>query len=62
MQAMVFAAVIAVALPAAAEVQHGRGEAFLVPTFHCIGIYWSPPEGGPEHKVQVKYRPSGQPR
>jgi len=59
---MVFAVVVATALSAAAEVQHGRDEggALLVPTFHCIGIYWSPPEGGQEHKVLVKYRPSGQ--
>ncbi len=60
--ATIFAVVVAIALPAPAEEHRGQGEggAFLVPTFHCIGIYWSPSEGGPEHKVLVKYRPSGQ--
>ena len=62
--ATIFAVIAALALPAAAENQHGRGEgrAFLVPTFHCIGIYWSPAEGGAKHKVLVRYRRSGQKR
>ncbi len=34
----------------------------LVPTFHCMGIYWSPEDGGPEHGVSVRYRRSGQER
>ncbi len=58
----ILAVVTAFALPASAEDQHGRGdgEAILVPTFHCIGIYWSPAGGGAEHKVLVRYRVSGQ--
>ena len=28
-----------------------------VPTFHCIGLYWSPEEGGEEIACRVRYRP-----
>ncbi len=47
MHAVVFTVVVTIALLAAAEMEHGlaEGGAFLVPTFHCIGIYWPPPEG-----------------
>ena len=50
------------ALPACAEDPRGGQdtEVILVPTFHCIGIYWSPAGGGAEHQVLVKYRRSGQ--
>ena len=60
----VFAVVVALALPAFGEEPPGRGEdgASLVSTFHCIGIYWSPVGGGPEHEVLVRYRRSGQQR
>ena len=60
--ATVFAVIAALALPAAAENRHGQGGAFLVPTFHCIGIYWSPAEGGAKHQVLVSYRRKGQQR
>jgi len=33
-----------------------------VPTFHCLGLYWSPEEGGAGKKVSVKYRVSGKGR
>ena len=48
--ATVFAVVVALALPTPAEEQRGQGEAgvSLVPTFHCIGIYWSPARAVPE--------------
>ncbi len=59
--ATVFAVVVALAMPAPAGEQ-GAGGVSPVPTFHCIGIYWSLAEGGPEHKVLVKYRPGGQQR
>jgi len=32
---------------------------FAIPTFHCIGVYWSPPEGAADRDVLVKYRPYG---
>src|SRR3954470_13613077 len=32
------------------------GNARAVPTFHCLGLYWSPPGGALELAVQVRYR------
>ena len=31
---------------------------FTIATFHCLGIYWSPP-GGSARDVQVRYRQQG---
>jgi len=60
-QATVLAVIAALALPAGAEDRRGRGEggAVVVPTFHCMSVYWSPPGGGAKHKVLVKYRRAG---
>ncbi len=30
-----------------------------IPTFHCLGLYWSPPGGAPGKEVQVRYRRLG---
>lgn len=30
-----------------------------IPTFHCLGLYWSPPGGAADKQVQVRYRPQG---
>ena len=57
---MIFTVVAALVLAAPAGDRRGQREAFLVPTFHCIGIYWSPMGGGAEHRVLVKYRRNGQ--
>jgi hypothetical protein len=32
------------------------GNARAVPTFHCLGLYWSPPGGASDLPVQVRYR------
>lgn len=32
------------------------GKALAVPTFHCLGIYWSPPGGAADKVVLVRYR------
>jgi hypothetical protein len=32
------------------------GTPLAVPTFHCLGLYWSPPGGSAERAVQVRYR------
>ena len=32
----------------------------VIPTFHCLGIYWSPKNGSAEKQVQVRYRQQGQ--
>ena len=55
------ATAVAVTHPCLAE-DRNEPEPSLVPTFHCMGIYWSPEDGGPEHEVRVKFRPNGQER
>lgn len=30
-----------------------------IPTFHCLGLYWSPPGGNPNRQVMVQYRRQG---
>ncbi len=30
-----------------------------IPTFHCLGLYWSPPGGAADKEVLVRYRPQG---
>lgn len=32
------------------------GTPLAVPTFHCLGLYWSPPGGAADKAVQVRYR------
>jgi hypothetical protein len=32
---------------------------FAIPTFHCLGLYWSPPEGSADRLVNVRYRKDG---
>ena len=62
MTAMMLALVAGPALPLLADEQAGLGRdgVVLVPTFHCIGIYWSPSEGGAGREVRVAYRRSGE--
>jgi hypothetical protein len=43
-----------------ASAQTAPAEPFAIPTFHCLGLYWSPPGGSVEKAVQVRYRPQGQ--
>jgi len=31
-----------------------------IPTFHCIGLYWSPPGGAPNRRVFIRFRPLGE--
>lgn len=40
--------------------EKGKDGATLVPTLHCIGNYWSPPEGSNAKSVSVKFRQTGQ--
>jgi len=30
-----------------------------VPTFHCVGLYWSPEDGAAENVCRVRYRQTG---
>ncbi len=32
---------------------------FAVPTFNCLGLYWSPTGGSPEREVLIRYRSQG---
>lgn len=32
---------------------------FAIPTFHCLGLYWSPPGGTRDKAVTVRYRKAG---
>ena len=32
-----------------------------IPTFHCLGLYWSPPGGAADKEVLVRYRREGAP-
>jgi hypothetical protein len=41
------------------QTDNTKGEPFLIPTFHCLSVYWSPSEGGTNHQVLVKYREVG---
>src|SRR4051812_48166637 len=34
-------------------------EAFAVPTFHCVSVYWSPAGGAADKEVLVRYRAMG---
>ncbi|MFQ6048382.1 MAG: hypothetical protein ACE5K7_03350, partial [Phycisphaerae bacterium] len=33
--------------------------ALAIPTFHCLGLYWSPEGGSAEREVVVRYRRQG---
>lgn len=47
-------------LPAAEDdPKPAPGEALAIPTFHCLGLYWSPAGGSAEREVLVRYRPAG---
>ena len=62
MRAVLLLLVIAgIALPQVegAEARIGKDAPFAIPTFHCLGIYWSPPGGTASREVQVRYRRAG---
>lgn len=44
---------------AQANPSNNDANASLVPTFHCMSIYWSPAQGASENKVLVKFRQAG---
>jgi hypothetical protein len=60
--AMILVGVLSLVWTASAQTKHDKDKAgvSLVSTFHCISIYWSPAQGGPERKVSVKFRETGQ--
>lgn len=38
---------------------HSSGAPFAIPTFHCLGLYWTPPGGAADKEVKVRYRQQG---
>ena len=38
---------------------NGGGAPIAIPTFHCLGLYWSPPGGAADKEVKVHYRRQG---
>ncbi len=57
-----FALVGLLALSAArANAQTAGDSPRAIPTFHCLGLYWSPPGGSAERQVLVRYRRQGEP-
>ena len=58
---MVLVVVLSLACAVSAqEYDRERAGVSLVSTFHCISVYWSPPQGGPGRTVSVKFRETGQ--
>lgn len=49
---------LAARLPSQAESATAEG-AFAIPTFHCLGLYWSPAGGAADRAVTVRYRAQG---
>ena len=42
--------------PAPAATAPTDGAPLAIPTFHCLGLYWSPPGGAADKEVLVRYR------
>ena len=56
------AVICAVCLAESGSTTTSKAKPLAVPTFHCLGVYWSPEQGGAEKKVSIQYRESGQDR
>jgi hypothetical protein len=50
---------IAQMVVAGADAQRRSDAPFAIPTFHCLGLYWSPPGGATDKEVRVRYRRQG---
>jgi hypothetical protein len=46
--------------PTAANAAAAGAPPRAIPTFHCLGLYWSPPGGSADKPVQVRYRRQGE--
>jgi len=49
-----------VSMPAQAAPRAGGDSPLAIPTFHCLGVYWSPPGGSADKPVEARYRRQGQ--
>src|SRR6185436_15962250 len=58
---MKMVALLAALLAAAPQTEPAPNAAkgFAVPTFHCLGLYWSPTGGAADKAVMVRYRKDG---
>ena len=45
---------------ARADSRGGSDTPLAIPTFHCLGIYWSPEGGAADKEVAVRYRQQGE--
>ena len=45
--------------PSGNETTRDGATGFAIPTFHCLGLYWSPPGGAADKEVLVRYRSKG---
>ncbi len=52
----------AVCLAESGPTTTSKAKPLAIPTFHCLGVYWSPEQGDAEKKVSIQYRESGQDR
>jgi len=43
-----------------ASAEDASQQPVAIPTFHCIGLYWSPPGGSPDRQVLVRFRRQGE--
>jgi hypothetical protein len=62
MKILLFRVLAGCGLVARLAAQSGGGpalEPFAIPTFHCLGLYWSPAGGAADKPVSVRYRPQG---
>jgi len=50
---------VLVSWAARADAQTDSKAPFAIPTFHCLGLYWSPPGGTADKEVLVRYRRQG---
>lgn len=46
--------------PAQAAEQQALESPLAIATFHCLGLYWSPPNGSADQQVMVRYRRHGE--
>jgi hypothetical protein len=51
---------IAACMPAIGQTVVPSDIPFAVPTFHCLGLYWSPSKGAAGKEVRVQYRAAGE--
>ena len=51
--------VVVLACLACTGIAFGDSQPQAVPTFQCIGLYWSPEDGSAENACHVRYRPVG---